>query len=276
VLIWPITVNGRIGKPGEEDLYRLAVEPGKKVRVRVDAFHHGSAFDGYLLIYDPVGNKLLAKHDDQGYRGLPDPGVDFEVPSGIREVIVALRDTTGGGGIEYGYRLTVERGGPDFHLWLGRKQAPTNEEDVGWHRLDRSDTLNLTPGQEAKLRLSVRRSAKEDDAHYNGPVQGYSGDIHVKALNLPAGVTAKPLVIPAGKTEGELVFHATDQAPKRPFEIVIVGEGNRPDGSVITRAAERRLFVSDPAVTNLPWNWRVQKVTCVTARPSVPAKEAKP
>ncbi len=271
-LEWPITVNGRISQPGEEDRYRLAVTPGEKVRLRASAYHLGSALDGYLMAYDPVGKKLLAKNDDEVGRGLPDPALDFEVPAGVREVVVALRDTTSRGGGEFGYRLTIERGGPDFHLYLGRKQNPTNQEDDGWHRLDRSDTLALTPGQEAKLRLSVRRT-KEDEPHYNGPMRDYAGPIRVTAVNVPKGVSVKPLVIPAGNTEAELLVIASAEAPKEPFEIIVVGEGTRPDGTTFRRIAERRLHLSDPQMTNLPWNWRVQKVTCVTTRPA--SKEAK-
>lgn len=264
-LAWPVTVNGRIDKPGEPDLYSISVKPGQHVRVRAEAYHLGSRLDGYLLVYDPKGKKLLAKNDDQGYRGLPDPGLTFEVPAGVEEVEIALHDVLGRGGVDCGYRLTVERGGPDFYLWLGNKQGPTNEEDVGWHRLDRSDTLSLPPGQEVKLRLSVRRSAKEDDSHYAGPIQGYTGPIKVRAENVPEGVTVKPLEIPAGKTEGELIVVASEKAPREPFEIVVIGEGARPDGSVIRRQAERRLYLSDPQVPNLPWNWRVTKVTCAVA-----------
>lgn len=269
-MAWPATVNGRLAEPGEQDLYSIAVEPGQQIRVRVEAFHQGSALDGYLLVYDPAGKKLIAKHDDQGYRGNPDPAVDFDVPADVRELVIALRDTLNQGGPLHSYRLTVEEGGPDFFLWLGKKQNPTNEEDLGWHRMDTSDTLNLSPGQESKLRLSVRRT-KEDDPHYNGPLRGYTGPITVQALNLPDGVTAQPLTIPDDATEAELVFTVDANAPKQPFEIVVVGEAMRASGASIRRIAERRLYISDPAITNMPWNWRVQKVTCVTTQPAAAA-----
>lgn len=267
-IAWPATVNGRIGQPGEQDLYRLAVQPQQKIRVLVEAYHLGSALDGYLMVYDPVGKKLLGKNDDMVGRGLPDPGVDFEVPADVKEVVVAVRSTVNHGGPAHSYRLTIEPGGPDFLLRLGKKQNPTNEEDVGWHRMDLSDTLNLTVGQESKLRLSVRRSAKDDDPHYSGPVQGYTGPISIKAHELPPGVTAQPLTIPADSTDAELVFTTTSDVPQQPFEIVVVGEATRPDGTQIRRIAERRIYISTPASTNLPWNWRVQKVTCVTTRPA--------
>ncbi len=260
---WPVTINGRIAKPGEADEFRIAVTAGQTIRVHSEAFHFGSPLDGYLIVYDPIGQKLIAKNDDQIYRGLPDPALDFVVPDGVSEVVVALHDTLRRGGAAFGYRLAIEPGGPDFFLWLGRKQHPTNKEDDGWHRADMSDTLSLPPGQPTKLRLSVRRTAKEDDSYYAGPQQGFAGPITIKAANIPAGVKIEPLVIPPGQTEADLIVTATTEAPHEPFELVVYGEATRPDGSVIRRSAERRLYLSDPQMTHLPWNWRVTKVTCL-------------
>ncbi len=98
LVTWPVTINGRISKPEESDLYRVAVKPGQTLRVRVDAFGLGSPLDGVLLVSDSTSKKLLAQHDDQIYRGLPDPALDFEVPDGVSEVIIALHDTLQRGG----------------------------------------------------------------------------------------------------------------------------------------------------------------------------------
>jgi hypothetical protein len=265
---WPVTINGRISKPGEEDLFRIAVKPGQHVRVMVEAFQLGSHLDGHLMVYDPKGKKLLAKNDDQTGRGNPDPGLTFEVPAGVEDVFIALRDTMSHGGDEYSYRLTIEEGGPDFYLWLGTAQDGTksNEENVSWYRMDYFDTLNLHPGKETTFHVGVRRSAKENDPHYMGPIQGYQGPITLKAIGLPKGVTHRPATIPAGKVAGEMVFLVAPDAPKQPFEITILGEATRANGSVIRRVAERKLFLSDPQTINLHWNWRVQKLTCVTTK----------
>ena len=63
-----------------------------------------------------------------------------------------------------------------------------------------------------------------------------------------------------------MICRATPEAPQQPFEIVIVGEATREDGSVIRRVAERRLFISHPQFIANAWNWRVQKLACVTTR----------
>lgn len=271
---WPVTINGRIARPGEEDLYRIAVKPGQHVRLQADAYHLGSRLDGYLLVYDPKGKKLLAKNDDHIGRGLIDPALTFETPAGVEEVFISMRDARGEGGHDYGYRLTIEGGGPDFLLLLGNRYY--KRENDGWFHQDLSDTLSLPIGQEARLRLTVNRSNKEDDPHSMGPIQGYTGPVTIRTENVPAGVTVKPLVIPAGQKTGELIVVASETAPRKPFEIVVIGEGTRPDGSVIRRIAERRLYLTAPAQTNLPWNARVRKVTCVTTTAKPTTTAAKP
>ena len=45
-----------------------------------------------------------------------------------------------------------------------------------------------------------------------------------------------------------------------------LGDFRLEDGSVIRRFAERKLFLSDPQMMMLPWNWRVPKLMCVTTR----------
>src|SRR6185369_14937586 len=104
--------NGRISKAGEEDLYRIAVKPGEHIRVVVEAYRLGSTLDGYLMVYDPEGKKLLASSDDQRNRGNPDPGLTFQVPNDFKEkeVIICLRDAMNDGGENHAYRLTVEHG----------------------------------------------------------------------------------------------------------------------------------------------------------------------
>ena len=162
--------------------------------------------------------------------------------------------------------MTIERGGPDFDLRLGKQQTPYSAEKGGWYKMDPSDTLALPIGKEVRLKISARREAKQEPT-YAGPIQGYKGAIRLKAINVPRGVTIKPGEIPVGKTETELVCIATTAAPQDPFEIVIVGEATRDDGTVIRRIAERRLFISDAAMTHLTWNLRVRKVVCVTTKP---------
>ena len=262
---WPVTINGRIDEAGEEDRFRLAVRPGQIIRAQVAAWYLGSALDGLLMAWDPVGETLLATGDDLRYRANVDPGLEFTVPPGVSSVVLSLRDTLDRGGIEFPYRLTIEPGGPDFFLWMGRRQNPF--ENSGWERMDANDTVTVPRGGQVTVRITARRNIKgrkPDDGYYKGPVRGFDGKIRLVASELPAGVTAVSGEIAAGETAGEITFRATrDAVTLAPFSVAVFGEATRRDGTRLRRVAERMLFLSDPQMTHMPWQWRSQKLVGV-------------
>src|SRR5262249_30679710 len=73
----PAAVNGRLRTPGEEDRYRVPVQPGMKLRFDVLAERAGSPLDGVLTLRNEAGVQL-ARSDDQA--GTLDPGLEFTVP----------------------------------------------------------------------------------------------------------------------------------------------------------------------------------------------------
>ncbi len=262
---WPVTINGRIGLAGEEDRFRLAVRPGQVIRAQVAAWYLGSALDGLLMAWDPVGKTLLATGDDLRYRANVDPGLEFTVPPGVSSVVLSLRDTLDRGGVEFPYRLTIEPGGPDFFLWMGRRQNPF--ENSGWERMDANDTVTLPRGGRVTVRITARRNIqgrKPDDGYYKGPVRGYDGRIRLVTSELPAGVTSEAGEIAAGETAGEITFRADKTASTlAPFVVAVFGEATRRDGTRLRRVAERMLFLSDPQMTHMPWQWRSRKLVGV-------------
>lgn len=266
---WPITINGRITEPDEQDAFRIAVKPGQQIRAIVDAYYRSSSLDGHLLVYDPVGKKLIAENNDMHLRGNVDPGVTFEVPAGVTAVVVSLRDVFGRGGEEYPYRLTIEVGGPDFILSLGEEgHRALNGKD---RLYDHADTLNLRPGVPTKFPVSVARLPA--DAPYNfGPMKGFAGPITVRAIDAPTGIKVEPVVIAAGQTSAALTATAVAGAPLGPFELTLVGEATRDDGSKIRHVAERRLFLCEPAFGNMKWNHVSRKVTGVVLGPEAESK----
>ncbi|MCE9603883.1 MAG: PPC domain-containing protein [Planctomycetia bacterium] len=269
---WPTTINGRIEQPEEQDSYLLKVKPGQKIRAVVDAYYLGSPLDGHLLAYDPLGKKLLAQNNDMHLRGNVDPGLWFEVPAGVTSVVVSLRDVFGRGGREYPYRLTIETGGPDFLLSLGKENFRSENDKSRLY--DRADTLNLRLGKTETLPISVARGPEQAPYHF-GPLQGFTGPITVRCLNAPPGITIESITIAAGKTEGALTVLAADNAPRTPFELTIIGEALRDDGTKIFRVAERRLFLCEPAFGNMKWNYVSRQLTCLVLDPqTVSAKPA--
>ncbi len=273
VTAWPVTINGRIGTSGEVDRFRLTVKPGQVIRAQVAAWYLGSALDGLLLAYDPVGKKLLAQGDDLRYRANMDPGLEFTVPPGVTRVVLALRDTLDRGGPEYPYRLTIETGGPDFFLWMGERQNPFF--NAGWSKTDMADTVSIPRGGEVRVKITARRNLKgkpAEDGYYKGPVRGYAGAIQLQVNGLPTGVTAEAGEIGEGQIHGEVIFRAAKSASLQPFSVAVTGVGLRRDGTVLRRVAERMLFLSDPQQTHLPWQWRSRRMVGVV----MPATRATP
>ncbi len=59
----PVVLNGRIDPPGDEDQFVLAVTPGQRLRIKVQAYEHGSALDAVLRVLGN-GGAVLANADD--------------------------------------------------------------------------------------------------------------------------------------------------------------------------------------------------------------------
>src|SRR5207244_12554653 len=85
----PAVINGRIGKPQEEDRYRLLVKPGMRLRFDVLANRAGSPLDAVLSVRTEAGAEV-ASGDDRP--DTLDPVVEYTVPAGVTALVVAVRD----------------------------------------------------------------------------------------------------------------------------------------------------------------------------------------
>src|SRR6185295_17863819 len=52
---------------------------------------------------------------------------------------------------------------------------------------------------------------------------GFNGDVRVTAIDTPPGIEAKPLIIPSGKTSGEMEWLAAAGSPDEPFQLKLAG-----------------------------------------------------
>jgi hypothetical protein len=224
----PAGINGRLRVPGEEDRYRIPVEPGMKLRFDVLAERAGSPLDGVLTLRNEAGAQL-ARSDDQP--GTLDPGLEFTVPAGVTAVVAAVSDVHGRGGPEFVYRLAViPTGQPDFTLTIAedRQQIPRNGS--------------------ALLRVKAART-------------GYNGPIKLTLAGLPPGVAVAGDEIPAGAGESLLSFTAPEGAPIAQGVVSVVGAGT--EGGV----ALRRLALQPdppPPARGVPLWFRGELAVAVT------------
>ncbi len=255
-------VNGRISRPAEVDRYRVAVQKGKPIQVRVRASEMGSWLDSVLRAVDDTGN-VQNENDDAGVNqpgdvspfnaqapATPDSRLELN-PQADGEVVVEIYDRYGAGGPEYGYRLEVGSSEPDFQISLlfgdpnlGRRrvigqqaQAPRGPGANG--------AINLKPGTSVPLNFVISSD-------------GSIGKIQVRADGLPEGVTAAPVnitlpVAPRGRarnqaaTGGALVLKVAPSASGKMGALRVVATAKvEPAGSEIVRQATARILL-DPA-----------------------------
>jgi hypothetical protein len=184
----PVGISGVLSVPGQEDKYVLPVTAGQKLRVAVVARQFGSPLDAELSIRKPDGGQLAYGDDSPGSS---DPAIDFDVPAGVAQVHLVIKDRIGGGGANCVYRIeAVDRTLPDFGLTL-----PSGE-------------LNLPAGGTQVVPVQIAR-------------RGYGGPIELSIEGLPSGVTLAGNVIPAGATIGLLTLSAAEQPPQAAIVRVI-------------------------------------------------------
>jgi hypothetical protein len=236
----PAAVNGRLRMPGEEDRYRVPVQPGMKLRFDVLAERAGSPLDGVLTLRNETGAQL-ARSDDQP--GTLDPGLEFTVPAaGVTAVVAVVADVHGRGGPEFVYRLAVTPvGQPDFSLSLteDRQQVPRNGS--------------------ALLRVKATRT-------------GYNGPIKLTLTGLPPGVAVAGDEIPAGAGESLLSFTAPEGAPVVQEGVSVVGAGT--EGGVSLRRLALQPDPPPPARGVPPWLRGELAVAVTEAAPLAVAWEA--
>ncbi len=219
----PVVLNGRIESKGDEDAFVLAVTPGQRLRFDVSAADLGSALDGVLQVRKPDGS-VLATADDtttpaagkmKGKKApavvSPDPSLDFTVPGGSTEIVVALRDLKGDGGVGYPYRLTVDPIVPGFDLALNESQ------------------VSIPRGGSAAIAVTVAR-------------KGYDGPITLDVANPPAGLSVRTGLIGAGQAAGAFTVAASPDAGFDRVDLEVVGRAQGPAGPLTVPGSKLLVF----------------------------------
>ncbi len=155
-----LSKSGRLSAVGQTDEYAFAGKKDQKLRLRVAAKALGFPTDPVIVVLDDAG-KPLAEADDTG-RDDRDPQLDFTPPADGRYRVL-VRDLARRGDVRMVYRLTIEPVEADFSLSLA------------------ADSFVLEKGKplEIAVNVTVRDGLKEP--------------IEIRAIGLPAGVTAEPV-----------------------------------------------------------------------------------
>lgn len=190
-LTLPALVQGGISKEAEEDAYSFTAKKGDDLQISLRAQRLSSPLDATLRIDDATG-KTLQQADDADKDGL-DPSLRWKAPKdGEYKLIIA--DRFNHGSAEHRYELTVK----PFVASL------TATLDTHAYRLE--------AGKSVEVKLTVKT---------NGT---FAGKIKAQVAQLPAGVTADSVDVPAKGGEVKLTLKAGAEvaANQAPFAVELV------------------------------------------------------
>jgi hypothetical protein len=196
-LALPIIVDGRIDKPGDEDVYKFDGKAGAEIIAESFARRLGSPLDSILTLTDGTG-KTVASSDDYEDKGVglmthhADSRISTKLPAD-GTYYVRIADVQHQGGPEYGYRLRVSYPQPDFEL----RAAPAS--------------VNVRAGTHTPITVYALR---HDD---------FAGEIVLALQDAPRGFALSGARIPAGQDKVTITLAAPQTARDELVKLTIVG-----------------------------------------------------
>jgi hypothetical protein len=214
-LTLPVTVNGRIDRPGDCDVFAVTGKKDHTVVAEVYARRLDSPLDSVLKLTDATG-KVLAFNDDHEdiASGLnthhADSYLSAKLPAdGV--YYVHIGDTARHGGEEYGYRLRISAPRPDFEL----RVVPSS--------------ISLRSKNAANVSVYVIRK------------DGFNAPIKLALKDAPNGIVSSPATLSPTQLVANLTIRTTLTSTPEPFTLVMEGRSvpdkNAVDKTEIVRQA---------------------------------------
>jgi len=206
----PQTINGRIEKPGDFDVFKFTCPANFELVAEVYARRIDSPLDSLIRLMDSSG-RVLVWNDDfpDKSSGLnthhADSYIHFKIPAD-GTYFLQISDAQGYGGEEYTYRIRLSSARPDFTIII----TPS--------------AINIPAG--ASIPFDVYAIRKD----------GFNGEIELSIKNAPEGFVLSGGLIPAGKD----FIRMTLTAPFKSYDypLVLNIEGNALiDGEKVTHTA---------------------------------------
>ena len=223
----PVTINGRLAKPGEADRYQIQVTPGEWLTFRIQARELGtSKLMAVIDVFDSKGAKLGQAGDEplaedvynvNTSRTAGDPEIGIQVPLDTHTLTVAVEDLARRGGPAYAYRLNVRKGAQDIRVILN------------------TPYVNVPAGGSVTVPVAVER-------------HGFDGDVRLRVANAPKGLRVEggnSVALPPMKegyrtrnSPSVLILTADPGTHLDGTALIVEGVAELPDGSQIVRRAE--------------------------------------
>jgi len=223
----PVTINGRLTKPGQVDRHTLRVPASRAMIFRIQARELGtSKLMAVITVRDEQGAVLGRSGDEplaedlfnvNQSRTAGDPVLRLLAPAGVNQVTVTVEDLALRGGPDYGYRLNIQPVAQDFRLILN------------------SAFVNVPAGGSVAVPVTVQR-------------QGYEDDIQLRVANAPKGLRVEGGYVVAGlpvketpqnrNSRGVLILTSESGEVFELQDLTVEGVATLPDGSTIVRRAD--------------------------------------
>lgn len=205
-----VNIDGRIGSPGDIDVFRFEAKAGAKLVVACRARIFGSPLDATLRLTDSAGTQLAFNDDcDDQADALTthhaDPRLSVALPKDDT-YFIAIGDAQGAGGAAFGYRLTVAPPQPDFAL----RAVPS--------------AINVPAGGSTTI---VVHALRQD---------GFDGEIALGLVSAPSGISLGPAVIPAGQSKVEVKVFAAPATKEALASLTLAGAA-RINGRAVSHVA---------------------------------------
>ena len=270
-------IIGRFDEPGDTDYYHFTAPAGKSYHVKAISEQMGALTDPYLRIEKIIPRaddakesaetfEQVAENDDPvtlfdpanldaTYLDHLDSGIALEATEVATDYRITLLNQLGGAGPKHRYRLAIREARPDFLL------LTTSERNLANGRAGYPAAHLVRQGGSITYRVVAPRR------------DGFSGEIVVRASNLPQGVTAKPLRLGGDSEEGFLTVVASKDAPAWEGRLAIIGTATINGTEVKKRARNAALVWGNVFADSRRVRSRLDKeiVLSVTDREIAPA-----
>lgn len=196
-ILQPIIINGRIGSPGDRDMFRFRGKAAEAVVIEVRARRLNSPLDSTVELRELSG-AVVARNDDFADKSAAlithhaDSYIITALPSD-GDYLVCVTDAQQKGGAEYSYRLRISSPRPDFSV----RVVPSS--------------VNMRAG--ATLPLSVYALRKD----------GFDGEITLKISGETHGFKLGGGRIPAGSDRVRVTLTAPQNPATKPINLTIDG-----------------------------------------------------
>lgn len=250
----PCEIAGRIARKRDHDWYTFPAKKGDTYTIEAFGDRLGSAIDLYLVLRDAATGKVIIELDDnpeimnpvQFYTRTEDPPrYHFVAPrDGNYQIMVASREGTIQAGPRDLYRVRITPEVPDFRLVI-MPQATAFPDACVIH-------------QGGRIYYTV----------YVWRLDGFGGEITLKAEGLPKGITCPAQTVGPDMHEATLVLAASRDAPPWTGTVMVKGAAAI-DGQEVVREA-RPATISWPAPQNVAAISRLDHSLVLAVRDQAP------